>query len=657
MESGTLDTALRQAQKLLAERAYVAAIAQSREIHRHHPGEPRASFIAAVACRYIGEHEAALRLLTPLARAAQASGRVQLEFALAQRATGDSRGSLSTLQRAAETDPEFAALWQPLGELLEEQGDLAGADAALRRHMALSSKHPGLMKAVELTAEGKLGMAEGICRDYLERYPTDVDAIRLLADIGLQLERHEDAATLLRRALELAPDYHVARYQYAGALSKGNRFEAALAELATLERLEPENLAHPVLAASVLVNIGDYDEAISRYERVLQRVPGHARLHMSHGHALKTVGRQADSIAAYRSAIDADPGLGEAYWSLANLKTFRFSTVDIERMRAALDSTAQPLGPREEANLSFALAKALEDEQQYAQAFDYYQRGNDIMQRLSRFDADENTRETARIKASCSAERFSARAGYGVTARDPIFIVGLPRSGSTLLEQILASHPLVDGTMELPHILQFARRLAARSSPEEDPRYPDALWSLTESECRALGEEYLDATRIQRQDAPFFVDKMPNNFRHVGLIHLILPNATIIDARRDPYATCFSAFKQLFAAGQEFTYGLDNIGRYYRDYAELMGHWDMVLPGRVLRVQYEDVISDIDTQVRRVLDHCGLAFDAACLDFHTNERAVRTASSEQVRQPLYASAVQHWRHFEEQLAPLTAYLD
>ena len=501
-----------------------------------------------------------------------------------------------------------------------------------------------------LVAQGKLGMAEGICRDYLQRRPRDVNAIRLLADIALQLEVHEDAVKLLRRCLELAPDYHLARNNYANALSKVGEYEAALREIDKLERAEPQNLSHPVLAASVLVNVGAYEQAIERYESILAQAPEHARLQMSYGHALKTLGRQEECIAAYRRAIALQPSLGEAWWSLANLKTFRFAEADMAVMRRSL-AEAQPGGP-DEWHLHFAQGKALEDAEEYAAAFAAYAKGNALRRARSGYSAAENRAALERIVASCTLERFQAHQGCGHPASDPIFIVGLPRAGSTLLEQILASHSLVDGTMELPYIPQFARRLGGQQKRDDPSEYPDVLWRLTDGQCRALGQEFLDAVRIQRRGAPFFIDKLPNNFAHVGLIHLMLPNAKIIDARRHPLATCFSGFKQLFAAGQEFTYSLEDIGRYYRDYAALMAHWNRVLPGRVLRVDYEEVVADLEGQVRRLLDYCGLPFEAGCLAYHRNRRAVRTASSEQVRRPIYQDAVAQWRRFEAHLGPL-----
>ncbi len=654
MPFGNLDTALANARQLLKDRAFEAALAQSREIRKQFPRDARAVYIGAVAKNRLGDARGALKDLRPLAKQATSAAPVLHELGLALRGNRQAREAQAAFERAVEADPKHAPAWQALGQALADQGDEEAADAAFREQMAASGMHPGLRQAVWLVAEGKLGMAEGICRDYLHRWPTDVNAIRLLADIGLQLEMFDDAVKLLRRCLDLAPDYHQARNNFANALAKTGQFETALQEIAALEAAEPENLAHPVLAASILVNVGEYEQAITRYERALERAPHHAGLQMSYGHALKTLGRQADCIAAYRNAIAADPSLGEAWFSLANLKTFRFEDDEIRKMQHL--AASDKLTPRDEFHLDFALGKALEDTGDHDGSFAAYARGNEIKRARSGYDADANTEAMHAIAACCTAERLQSRQGYGHPAPDPIFIVGLPRSGSTLLEQILASHSQVDGTMELPHIPHFVRRLAGQKNRSDPSKYPGVLWELERDQCRDLGQEFLDAARIQRRGAPFFIDKLPNNFAHIGLIHLILPNARIIDARRHPMATCFSAFKQLFAAGQEFTYSLEDIGRYYHDYTELMQHWERVLPGRVLRVDYESVIDDLETQVRRLLHYCGLPFEPACLQYHQNRRAVRTASSEQVRQPIYRDAVAQWRHFDEHLAPLRSAL-
>ena len=425
----------------------------------------------------------------------------------------------------------------------------------------------------------------------------------------------------------------------------------ALTELDRLLEAEPHHPAYKNLRAAVLSRLGDYDEAIKAYADVLEQYPNNAKVWMSYGHALKTAGRQGECVSTYRRAIELAPNLGEAYWSLANLKTFRFSAADVATMQEQLRRDS--ISDEDRFHFHFSLGKAFEDAADYARSFEHYEQGNKLRRELIHYDADENAQHVQRSKRLLTAEFFAEREGWGCAAPDPIFIVGLPRSGSTLLEQILSSHPLVEGTMELPDIIDLARSVAGRRLRGPQSKYPEALADLTAQTARQLGEQYLANTRIQRKSgAPFFIDKMPNNFAHIGLIQLILPRAKIIDARRHPLGCCFSAFKQHFARGQHFTYGLEEIGRYYHDYVELMAHFDAVLPGRVHRVIYESMVDDTEGQVRRLLEYCGLPFDERCLRFYENDRAVRTASSEQVRQPIYRQAVDHWHHYVPWLDPL-----
>ncbi|WP_430402459.1 tetratricopeptide repeat-containing sulfotransferase family protein [Hyphomonas sp.] len=521
---------------------------------------------------------------------------------------------------------------------------LAEADA-LR-----AAGHPELIEAASHMLAGAFGKAEPLCRIVLKRDPLDVNAMRLLAEIGMEVGRLEDAESLLERALELAPDFRLARGSYANVLGRRGKFEAALAELDALLAADPAHPGYLILKANTLVRIGDHLSAIAIYRDVLSRVPATAGVQMSLGHSLKTVGDQDGAIAAYNSARAMRDDLGDAYWSLANLKTFRFSDEDIDAMRR---SAARETVDREDYyHLAFALGKALEDRTEFEESFIWYRRGNAIKRRLITYSADDNQSDMARISDYFTPDVFDARSNAGCQSRAPIFIVGLPRAGSTLLEQILASHSQVEGTQELPDIISIARRIADKKRAGDPSNYPNGLSGLTDSDLTALGEEYIERTRIHRTDAPFFIDKMPNNFAHVGLIRLILPNATIVDARRHPLACCFSGYKQLFAKGQHFTYNLTDIGRYYADYVGLMRHWQNVLPAHVLHVQYEDVVADTEIQVRRLLDHCGLPFEGACLRFYENRRAVKTASSEQVRQPIFTSGLDQWENYEPWLAPL-----
>ncbi len=503
-----------------------------------------------------------------------------------------------------------------------------------------------LVDAALALHDNRLDVAEPLLRTYLKRDPFDARAIRMLAELAGRIGRNRDAETLLRRALELAPGFTAARANLAIVLYRQNRAVDALAELDTLLAAEPEHLGHANLKAAALGRLGGFEEAIALYERVLGAAPAQPKVWMSYGHMLKTVGRQGDGVAAYRRATALRPALGEAWWSLANLKTVRFDDADVATMAAQLaDST---LATEDRFHLDFALGKAWEERGDADRAFTHYDAGNALRRAQIAYDAEETTRFVDAIVATCDAGFFAARADRGCPAPDPIFVLGMPRAGSTLVEQILASHPLVEGTTELPDLPALARRIVD---------YPAGLSALTPERARELGEEYLRRAAVQRRtDRPFFVDKLPNNWAHVALIRLILPNATIIDARRDPRACCFSNFKQHFARGQGFSYALDDMGRYYRDYVRMMAHVDRVQPARVHRVIHEALVDAPEPQIRALLAACGLDFDPACLSSHRTERAVRTASSEQVRQPIFRGGDRAWRPFAAHLAPLEAAL-
>jgi len=511
-----------------------------------------------------------------------------------------------------------------------------------------ATRDPDMLAAARALAANDVPVAEALLRARLKARPFEVAAIRMLAEVAGRIGRYGDAETLLRRALDLAPDFDTARHNLAIVLHRQSKSAEALAEIDRLIAADPEAPGYRILRGAILVRLGEYDAAIALYARLLADHPAQAATWMSYGHALKTVGRQADSIAAYRRAIALDPALGEAWWSLANLKTVRFDAGDLAAMRAAL--ARDDLDDEARFHLDFALGKALEDAADYAASFAHYARGNALRRQNLDYDSAATTANVARTKAVYTPEFLSARAGQGCPDPDPIFVVGLPRSGSTLIEQILSSHSAIEGTSELPDILAIARKLGARDHDEAGARFAA---KLAAADLAALGRQYLDQTRVQRKTGrPLFIDKMPNNFVHTGLIHLILPNAKIIDARRHPLGCCFSGFKQHFARGQAFSYDLGDLGRYWRDYAALMDHFDTVLPGRVHRVFYERLVADPEAEIRALLTYVGVEFQSACLSFHETDRAVRTASSEQVRTPLYVSGVDHWQHYAEWLRPL-----
>jgi tetratricopeptide (TPR) repeat protein len=505
---------------------------------------------------------------------------------------------------------------------------------------------PRLVEAALALHDNRLSEAEPLLKQHLKADPFDVAAIRMLAELAGRIGRYKDAESLLRRAIELSPGFTAARANLALVLYRLNRPADAIAELDQVLGEDPDNIGHANLKAAALGRVGGFDEAIQLYETVLANAPAQPRVWMSFGHMLKTVGRQAEGVAAYRRAIALAPELGEAWWSLANLKTVRFDDADIAAMEAGLART--DLSDEDRFHLDFALGKALEDRKQAPAAFARYEAGNRLRRTRIKYDADETAGFVDQSIALYTREFLDARAGQGCGAPDPIFILGMPRAGSTLVEQILSSHSLVEGTTELPDIPALARQVAD---------YPSGVAALGPDALRDMGEDYLKRAAIQRHtDRPYFIDKLPNNWAHLPLIHLILPRAKIIDARRHPLGCCFSNFKQHFARGQAFSYALDDMGRYYRDYVRLLAHIDSARPGLVHRVLYEAMVEDTEAQVRALLDHCGLAFEPACLEFHKTDRAVRTASSEQVRQPIFRDGTEAWLPFEPWLDPLKAAL-
>ena len=511
--------------------------------------------------------------------------------------------------------------------------------------MAVPVPSADLLPAGAALADNRLDVAEPLLRAHLKADPFDVHAIRMMAELAARLGRMKDAENLLRRAIEIAPDFTPARGNLALILNRTGRYAEALGHVDIIFEQEPDELGHQNLKAAILGRLGRFDEAIALYRTVLASAPHQPKLWLSLGTMLKTIGQQAESVAAYREALRLQPTLGELWWSLANLKTVRFNAADIAAMQGALADPS--ITPDDRLHLDFALGKAMHDAKDHAAAFAHYQAANRLRLETQPYRRKEITATVDRIIAATTADLFAPDRG-GAVARDPIFVLGMPRAGSTLVEQILASHPGIEGTGELPDLPAIAKTIA---------RYPGALATLTPDQRRALGEEYLSRAAPQRQsDRPRFVDKLPNNWLHVPLILAILPNATIIDVRRHPVACCLANYRQHFARGQAFTYDLTDVGTYYADYVRLIGHVDAVAPGRVHRVIYERLVEDSETEIRALISACGLAFDPACLTQHRTERAIRTPSSEQVRQPIYRDALDEWRPYEPFLGELFAAL-
>jgi tetratricopeptide (TPR) repeat protein len=535
---------------------------------------------------------------------------------------------IDTLERSVSLNPALLSGWRELERLYRASGDTTKASVAARHRETLERLPPAVVQAGSLFSTGEWAAAQRVLREFLREHARHPEALRLLGRIAHQCQQLDEASDLFEEVLSIAPDYRAARADYVRTLIDTRAYPQAQQQLDALLEREPDNRDYVVLGATIQAGLGQHERAITAYRRVLAAAPDWVHLYLLLGNSLKAVGRQQEAIDAYHAAATHRPGLGDAHWSLANLKTYRFSDDEISRMRALSEAANTPLVDRYHA--CFALGKALEDRAQYADSWRCYELGNRLKSMQTPHDPRAIEQQVSHLISTFDAARFASQSGASNSRRTPIFIVGLPRSGSTLVEQILASHSCVEGTQELPIL---SRVLGA--------------------DYRRSGDRYLDETRAYTPlGRPLFIDKMPNNFWHIGLIHLMLPGAKIIDVRRDPMACCLSNFKQLYAAGQGFSYSLDSLGRYYKSYVRLMNHWDTVLPGRVLHVVYEDLVEDFETQVERLLRYCGLEPEAGCLQFHRTARSINTASSEQVRQPLYRSGLTDWRHFEPWLTPL-----
>jgi tetratricopeptide (TPR) repeat protein len=638
---------------LMDRRQFIEALAAAEELAQQLP-ESRDIMLAMAVCqRMLGRHADALGTLERLQHVHPDFSRLYQERGYCHAVQKNGTAAAEAFSRAVELNPALPASWNMLEGLYRMAGQDDHARQAAAQLAAFQGLPPPLLAASSLFYDGELAPAESMVRTYLNQKGNHPEALRLLGRIALIRGVPGDAQLLFERALAHAPEHRATRYDYARALMEGKKTHRARLELEKLLALDPANRPYRMLYATACGASGDHLEVVRVCRDLISSGALAPGLRQWLGNALKALGRSEEAVEAYRAAAALRPDLGIAYWSLADLKTYRFTDHELAQMQAAYDAPSMTLVDRY--HLCFALGKALEDRGDYAASYGFYARGNALKRSEIRYQPDPERIATRQIE-TCNAQFLASRNGVGCQSPDPIFIVGLPRSGSTLLEQILASHSRVEGTKELTELPGIVLDLQGQSADMANPRYPGILATLDRAEFMRLGERYLEETRAYRSDRPFFVDKMSGNFRHIGLIHLILPNAKIIDARREPMACCFSNFKQLFASGQEFTYSIDELARYYRSYLELMRHWDRVLPGRVLRVQHEDVVEDLEGSVRKLLDFCGLEFEPACLDFHRNARSVRTASAEQVRQPINRESLDQWKHFEPWLGPLKAAL-
>jgi tetratricopeptide (TPR) repeat protein len=653
----SVDAALVHAFNMLSSRPD-AALKQGLETLRVVSNHPIATLVVGSAQRLMGNTSAALATLGSLARSQPRAAAVHFEYGLALAAAGRTKDAVASLHHAAQLNPMLPGVWLSLADQLRASGDARAADSAYMAHVKAGTRDPRLLRPAEAMCKNDIPNAEALLRAHLRDCPTDVAALRMLAEVVARMGRYHESETLLVRCLELAPSFAEARANYAMVLERSNRQVEALQQIDRLLAAEPANPYYRNLKGAALVGIGEYEQARALFADLVAKYPAQAKTWISYGNVLKTTGRQDEAIGAYRKSVELKPALGEGWWSLSNLKTYSFSPADVAAMQGELSRTEA----RDEDRLllHFALGKACEDASQFEQSFRHYAEGNRLRHAQLRYKPEHTTRFVERSRTLLTRELLRERAAVGCPAPDPIFIVGLPRAGSTLVDQILSSHSQVEGTMELSDIISLARsldRVDDSDTEEQSDGYPQVLATLTPERLRELGEEYIARTRVQRKTAaPFFIDKTPNNFLHLGMIVLALPNAKIIDVRRHPLACCFSVFKQYFARGQSFSYSLEDVGRFYRDYVELMAHVDRMLPGRVHRLYYESLVENTEAEVRALLDYCGLPFEEACLRFYENKRAVRTASSEQVRRPIFREGLEQWRHYEPWLGPLKAIL-
>ncbi len=607
--------------------------------------------LQASSLRMTGRMAEALATLDKLGVEQPNFSRMWEERGLCHVALKDAPRAIEALLAAVNINPALPMSWRMLQGLYRLTGDEEKAATAAAHLAVLAAQPHEVVTATALFSDGEWPPAEQIVRAYLLRHGDHPEAMRLLAKIGMAHDVLDDAQLLLEGVLAIAPDHLAARFDYAQCLVLRHNYAAAQAQIALLREKDSGSFDVRAMEATIAQGLGDHPSAIMLYRDMLFEQPQSSDVHLWLGHALKTVGEIPEAVDAYRNAAAARLDFGDAYWSLANLKTYRFRDEEIARMRSV--EASDGLAATDRIHLCFALGKALEDRKDFAESWRYYARGNDLKRAESRYRPEIIEINTRQQIETCTADFFAERHGWGIVDRDPIFIVGLPRSGSTLIEQILASHSQVEGTQELAEVQRIVLELQGREPDLDHPRYPAILQDLKAEDLQRLGQRYLAETRVYRSTGkPLFIDKMPNNFRHIGLIHLMLPNARIIDARREPMSCCFSNLKQLFANGQEFTYSIEDIARYYDTYLDLMDHWDRVVPGRILRVQHEDVVDDLEGSVRRILDHCTLPFEQACVDFHANERSVRTPSSQQVRQPIFRDGLDQWRKFGSCLDPL-----
>ena len=646
----TLSVDLSDATQAVKENRFEDAISLFEIILKDHPNNIDALYLASVSSRYLKKFDDSQKYIEQLLLNAPDMGRAYQELGHINRDMKNDEKAVINYRQACELNPALLASWKMLYQYFIKNKNQPAADHAQQQIQKLEALPAALLYIDQILNEGRLGLAERQCRAFLKKNPTHTYAMSLLSEIANRLGYFDDAEFLLEKAVEFKPNDGDLRMQYAAILRKKQKFAKTMEQVNILCDQYPDNFIYQAQKASEIMQNGDHAQAIKMFDGILNKNPYNFSTHTSKGHAQKTLGETDKAIKSYQSAYQIKPDHGEAYFSLANLKTYSFNLDELNSMRE--QAKRVDLSLRDKSYFHFALAQACESIGEYEEAFFHLEKGNKIKNDQSKYSIERMDAELQAQIDVCNEDFFKDLGNGGHSTKDPIFILGLPRAGSTLIEQILASHSIIDGTLELPNILSIAQSLRGDDIYGKLGNYPKSMKSLSLEQRESFGKSFIEDTRMHRKDAPMFTDKMPNNFRHIGLIHLIMPNAKIIDARRYPLDCCFSMFKQLFAQGQEFSYGLAEAGSYYRSYVKLMDHWDKVLPNKILRVNNEDVIEDLEGQVKRMLDFLELPFEEECILFHETDRSVRTASSEQVRQPINKKGMGRWKPYAKNLRPL-----
>ncbi len=605
-------------------------------------------YYLSLCARYSKKHNEALVILNNVIKIDPSYARAYQEFGHNYFKLNNHKMSLKSYLRAVRYNPTLHASW--LGILGIKNVEQNIIDLATQNVLYLKNLPPELKSVSSFIYEGKYKKADHLCRDFLKNHPHHIEAMRLLAKIGKELHVYDDSEFLLESCLMFDKDNFDVALDYIDVLIKRQKYAKALEEAEKLYSKDKDNLRFMIAYAVTLQQTNKQEEALELYNKILNIDKKNPEILVSKGHLQKTFGDLKGSIDSYKNSYKIDQYYGDAYWSLANLKTYQFN--DEEIMQLEKMTQDEFINDNEKIYMSFALGKAFEDRGEYDKSFTNYQNGNSLKKEFTKFDLKLFDEECKNQKEVCTRDLFDSKADWGLETREPIFVLGLPRVGSTLIEQILASHSMVEATHELPNILALSHKLNLRKVQEKTSRYPEILLSLSAPQLKMIGEQYIKDAEIFRTNKPFFIDKMPNNFRHIGLIKLILPNAKIIDIRRNSMSACFSCYKQLFAEGQEFTYDFGDLAGYYNNYVELMEHWNQVLPNQILSIKYEDLVNDFENSVNKILNYCNLDFEDECLSFYKNKRSVRTPSSEQVRQPIYRKGLDYWKNYDTYLGDL-----